>query len=287
MILNDISVAKQYLPSLNLTLANDRFTDFFRRAQEWLVSHVIGETVESKIENGTPIAMSDPREQFVILCQRVIAEKALLDAIPEMDMQLTEAGFAVQNNDSFTPASAQRVDRLLATLPGRIAMDADAVVAYLFDHTADEIHLAWYGSYQFIKLTSCFVPYWKEMETGLKKYSCQSDRFDYDRFYNMLRPGANETRALADYYISVAEYDRLNSLYRNGNLTEVQKKAVSHLKEAVLAELACAFGQARNEVIECRNVMLSDPDSFTEFKASKAFPKRSINLDGGKTVNFL
>lgn len=288
MILHDISEAKQYLPSLNLTPANDHFTDFFSRAQRWLVSRVIGETVESKIDNNQPIAADDPRLPLATLCRRVIAEKALLDAIPEMDMQLTEAGFAVQDNDNFSPASAQRVERLLATLPGRIAMDVDALVEYLFDHTQEnEYRLVWYGSDQFKKLTSCFVPYWKEMESGLKKYRQQTEGFDYERYYNMLRPGANETKALTAYYISEAEFDRLLSLYRNGTLTDVQKTAVSHLKEAVLAELACAFGQARNEVIECRNVMLSDPDSFTEFKASKAFPKRSINLDGGKTVNFL
>lgn len=285
MILNSISVAKQYLPSLNLTLANDRFTDFFLRAQKWLVSHVIGDAVESIIDD-QPIGADDPRYQLVILCQRVIAEKALYDAIPEMDMQLTEAGFAVQNNDNFSPASSQRVDRLLATLPGRIATDCDALVAYLFDKES-EYNDEWRGSYQFIKLTSCFVPYWNEMEAGLKKYRQRAEGFDYDRFYNMLRPGANETRALAAYYISGAEYDRLLSLYRNGQLTEAQRNAVSHLKEAVLAELACAFSQALNEVVECRNIMLSDPDSFTEFKVSKAFTNRSINLDGGKTVNFL
>ena len=60
MILHDISEAKQYLPSVNLTMANDRFTDFFSRAQGWLVSRVIGETVASKIDNNQPIGADDP-----------------------------------------------------------------------------------------------------------------------------------------------------------------------------------------------------------------------------------
>ena len=33
MILSNTKEAVQFLPSLNLTLENDRFTDFFRRAQ--------------------------------------------------------------------------------------------------------------------------------------------------------------------------------------------------------------------------------------------------------------
>ena len=288
MILNNINEARRFLPSLNLTLDNARFEDFFRRAQQWLVSRVIGTETESVIDNCLTVGTDGPLLKLATLCQRVIAEKALYDAIPEMDMQLTEAGFAVQNNDRFAPASAQRVDRLLDTLPGRIATDIDTLVAYMSDHTqAIEHRIGWYGSEQHKRLTSCFVPYWKEMESGLKKYRQQTEVFDYDHFYNMLRPGANETRALAAYYISVAEYDRLLSLYRDGQLTEVQRDAVSHLKEAAIAKLAREPRQAINEVIECRNVMLSDPDSFPEFKASDTFTKQSVNLDGGKTVNFL
>ena len=91
MILSNINQAQQFLPSLNLTLDNDRFKDFFRRAQEWLVSHVIGTDIEETLEIDMGVGQDDFHADLRLLWQRVIAEKALLDAIPEMDMQLTEA----------------------------------------------------------------------------------------------------------------------------------------------------------------------------------------------------
>lgn len=165
MILSNIKDAAKYLPSLNLTLENDRLTDFFRRAQEWLTSHIIGTDIEALIdpdlepEEEEPTEPSieetveeieettetvteeddneeeDPHEVLRRLCQRVIAEMALTTASPEMDLQLTEAGFAVQDNDDFSPASQARVDRLLSKMPERIAADIDALVRYLLDNS--------------------------------------------------------------------------------------------------------------------------------------------------------
>ena len=131
MVLKNITQAQKFLPSLNLTLGNSRFDDFFSRAQEWLVSHIVGSSIEDVLEADVNITDVDMHEELRTKCQRVIAEKAMLDAIPEMDMQLTEAGFAVQDNDDFSPASAQRVDRLLAKMPERIAADVDALVRFL------------------------------------------------------------------------------------------------------------------------------------------------------------
>ena len=167
MILNNITQAQQFLPSLNLTLENNRFHDFFLRAQEWLVSHVIGEVIENVLEVDMNVGQQDIHADLRLRCQRVIAEKALLDAIPEMDMQLTEAGFAVQSNDDFSPASAQRVDRLLAKMPERIAADVDALVRFLMKKSGrvQSAYSDWRSTDQFKYLTAAFVPYFEEYNT--------------------------------------------------------------------------------------------------------------------------
>ena len=120
MILSNTTKAAEFLPSLNLSVDNTRFNDFFRGAQEWLVCHIIGEDIEDVLEEAIPEGQEDQHIDLRTHCQRVIAEIALLKVVPEMDMQLTEAGFAVQNNDNFSPASSQRVDRLIAKMPERI-----------------------------------------------------------------------------------------------------------------------------------------------------------------------
>ena len=283
MILSNITQAQQFLPSLNLTLENNRFEDFFRRAQEWLVSHIIGTDIEDTLEIDMGVGQDDFHAELRLLCQRVIAEKALLDAIPEMDMQLTEAGFAVQNNDNFSPASAQRVDRLLAKMPERIAQDIDGLVRFLMTYsTGNAAYGYWRSSDQFSYLTAAFVPYYEEYN----KIAVPMAK-TYEAYYAALDTVAREMVKVADYYVSKAEIERLVELYRDGDTLQVHRVAIAELKVVGIAAFCGDIAHARNAAVNAREVMLSDPDSFPEFKASSAYSSPTINLDGGKMVNFL
>jgi hypothetical protein len=293
MILNNINEAKQFLPSLNLTLENDRFKDFFRRAQEWLVSHIVGTDIEDVLETDISVGQEDIHADLRLLCQRVIAEKALLAAIPEMDMQLTEAGFAVQDNDDMSPASAQRVDRLLAKLPERIANDIDALVRFLLKNSngTENDHKPydnWRGTDQFKYLTGVFMPLFEEY----KAYCHGLPRKDeapmtYDDFYSIIPLMSRVLREEAGYHVSKAEIDRLLELYRDNSLLEIHRKAIVCLKDCAVAALRYDTKRARDAALQAREVMLSDPNSFPAFKASDAFNKPTVNLDGDKLVNML
>lgn len=285
MILSNINQAHEYLPSLNLTLGNDRFTDFFRRAQEWLVRRVIGHDIEEALEAQIGQNQSDEHEQLRRLCQRVIAEKALLDAIPEMDMQLTEAGFAVQNNDDFSPASSQRVDRLMSKLPERITADTDTLVRYLIDNSKEDVtgYSEWRGTEQYKFLTSAFMPLHEDCSRFAPKPA-----ETYDQFHAAIPIMAREMKKTAAYYVSAEEIDCLLEMYRDGEmLLDVHKSAIEHLKEVAVAAFFKDVKRARNAAVCARDVMLSDPDSFKAFKESTAYANKTIDLDGGKTVNFL
>lgn len=283
MILNNITQAQQFLPSLNLTLENNRFHDFFLRAQEWLVSHIIGEDIEDVLEMDMNVGQEDIHSELRLKCQRVIAEKALLDAIPEMDMQLTEAGFAVQNNQDFSPASSQRVDRLLAKMPERIAQDIDAIVRFLMKtSTGNGAYGYWRSSDQFNYLTAAFVPCFEEYN---KIASPKANT--YEAYYAALDTVAREMVKVADYYVSKAEIERLVELYRDGEALQVHRVAIAELKVVGIAAFCGDIAHARNAAVNARETMLGNPDSFPEFKASSAFNSSNINLDGGKMVNFL
>lgn len=287
MILSKITQATQFLPSLNLDLNNERFTDFFRRAQEWLVSHVIGDGLELMLEIEVGMTATDSHPDLRLLCQRVIAEKGLLDAIPEMDMQLTEAGFAVQNNDQFTPASSQRVDRLMAKLPERIASDVDSLVRFLLknsDGTTNDPkpYDIWRGTDQFLHLTAAFIPFF-ESYNRLALAPAKS----YEEFYNAIPTMAKEMSKVADYYVSSKEVCRLRELYRDGETLEIHRKAIAELKSVAVAAYCCDGQRARDAAASAREIMLSDSDNFPMFKDSDAFNKPSVNLDAGQLVNML
>ena len=284
MILSNITQAQQFLPSLNLTLENNRFNDFFRRAQEWLVSHIVGDGIEDILEIDMNVGEQDIHADLRLMCQRVIAEKALLDAIPEMDMQLTEAGFAVQNNQDFSPASSQRVDRLLAKMPERIAADVDALVRFLMKKSGTEqsAYSDWRSTDQFKYLTAAFVPYFEEYnKIALPKANT------YETYYAALDTVAREMAKVADYYVSKAEVERLVELYRDGEALQVHRVAITELKVVGIAAFCGDMAHARNAAVNARETMLGSPDSFPEFKASSAFNSPTVNLDGGNMVNML
>ena len=290
MILKNITQAQKFLPSLNLTLENSRFDDFFSRAQEWLVSHIVGSSIEDVLEADVNITDVDIHKELRMKCQRVIAEKAMLDAIPEMDMQLTEAGFAVQDNDDFSPASAQRVDRLLAKMPERIAADVDALVRFLMKTSiGNGAYGHWRSSEQFKYLTEAFMPLCEEYSAYINSDFLLEKKpsVNYDDFYAAIPMMGRGLRSVADYYVSRAEIDRLVELYRDNDLLEIHRKAIVSLKDCAVAALRYDMSRARNAAVQAREVMLSDPDSFIAFKASSAFNSPAVNLDGGKLVNML
>ena len=286
MILSNIKEAGKYLPSLNLTLENVRLNDFFRRAQDWLTSHIIGTDIEELLEIDIAASAPDPHEDLRTLCQRVIAEMALTTAIPEMDLQLTEAGFAVQDNDDFSPASQARVDRLISKMPERIAADVDALVRFLLDNsnTSESTYSDWRGTDQFKYLTEAFIPLMEQYnKLALAAFKVTS----YEEFYAAIPVMAREMQKVADYYVSRREVCRLRELYRDGEALQVHRVAIAELKSVAVATYAHDTKCARNYASCARDIMLNDPDNFPMFKASPAFTQKDFSLDGGKTVNFL
>jgi len=280
MILNNLAEAKQFLPSVNLTVANNRFTDFFMRSQTWLVNHVIGTDIETLLEAAVPANTADQHADLRRLVQRVIAERAFLKAVPEMDMQLTEAGFAVQNNDNFTPASSQRVDRLLNTMPSRIVASCDALVLYLMQHSANG-YSAWRTSTQFAHLTQCFMPMVDSYYNfdGSIKWTVE----DYYNYITQLKRGMFET---ASPFVSEAEISRLVELYRDNDMLEIHRRAIAELEACAVYAAKDDRRRALNAAARARTVMMEDPDKFPSFKASKEYANSSVNLNAGKIVNF-
>lgn len=289
MILSNTTKAAEFLPSLNLSVDNTRFNDFFRGAQEWLVCHIIGEDIEDVLEEAIPEGQEDQHLDLRTHCQRVIAEIALLKVVPEMDMQLTEAGFAVQNNDNFSPASSQRVDRLIAKMPERIASDVDALVRFLMKNSIDDgAYGDWRDSEQFKYLTSAFIPLCEVFTaycSGLQPDKKPSMK--YDDFYASIPLMARELRNVADYYVSRAEIDRLLGMYRDNSLQEIHRKAIVCLEDCAVAALRYNMAHARNAAVCARDIMLDNLGDFPAFAASPASSRKDISIDGGKTVNFL
>lgn len=291
MIVNTTSQMKKHLLSFNLKIdeaMESRFSSFLARAQEWVTDHIIGDAIETALEGGAEIGQNDPHGKLRELVGRVISELAYLTSIAESDLQRSEAGFVVQNNDKMSPASLQRVERLIQSLNERINSDCDSLVHYLLKNSApDEEHPSpyedWRDTDQFEYLTDAFIPTMAIMRQNASTMPVQR----WTDFYDM-QPKMNiALRTSVARYVSIEQIDALLSDYRTDELQEIQKKVLRWLRMAVLGEVTNADNATRF-AIEARNYMLQHESAFPEFVASDCYELPSpFNFGDGTVANGL
>ena len=278
---------KKHLLSFNLKIdeaMESRFSSFLTRAQEWVTDHIIGDAIETALEGGAEIGQNDPHGKLRELVGRVISELAYLTSIAESDLQRSEAGFVVQNNDKMSPASLQRVERLIQSLNERINSDCDSLVHYLLKYSkAEDPYDYWRDTPQFEFLTDAFIPTMVIMRQNASTMPVQR----WTDFYDLLPKMNIALRTSVARYVSIEQIDALLSDYRTDELQEIQRKVLRWLRMAVLGEVTNADNATRF-AIEARNYMLQHESAFPEFVASDCYELPSpFNFGDGTVANGL
>ncbi len=287
MIVNTTSEMKRHLLSFNLKMdeaMESRFSSFLARAQEWVTDKIIGSEIEETLEIDLALGQADPHGKLRGLVGRVISETAYLASIPESDLQRSEAGFVVQNNDKMSPASLQRVERLIQSLNERINSDCDSLVHYLLKNSnAEGLYDYWRDSPQFEFLTDAFIP-----TMGIMRQNTSSVPVQRWAEFHDLQPKMNiALRTTVARYVSIEQIDALLSDYRTAELQDIQRKVLRWLRMAVLAEVTNT-DNATHFAIEARNWMLRHESSFPEFVASDCYELPSpFHLGEGTVANLL
>lgn len=287
MIVNTTSQMKKHLLSFNLKIdeaMESRFSSFLARAQEWVTDKIIGSEIEETLEIDLALGQADPHVKLRGLVGRVISETAYLASIPESDLQRSEAGFVVQNNDKMSPASLQRVERLIQSLNERINSDCDSLVHYLLKNSnAEGLYDYWRDSPQFEFLTDAFIP-----TMGIMRQNTSSVPVQRWAEFHDLQPRMNiALRTSVARYVSIEQIDALLSGYRTAELQDIQRKVLRWLRMAVLAEVTNT-DNATHFAIEARNWMLRHESSFPEFVASDCYELPSpFNFGDGTVANGL
>lgn len=286
MIVSNLEQAKAYLPSVNTLVANDRLTDFFRRAQEWVSEKIIGTDIEGTLEIDIPENAPDPHERLRMIVSRVICELAYSDAVSELDLQLSEAGFVVQSNQMVSPASQQRMDRLVASLKERMMNDCDSLVRYLIKNSvARAAYDDWRGTEQYAYLTQAFTP---TMEDAVRSTMTGEDApSTWPDFHGLLPEMAQAIQNVAAPYVSQEELARLIELYRDGETLNVHNRAIGHLRRVAVKETLGDHAGAVMAAIQARKVMVANEGSFLDFAASDRRTLDTVNFGNGPSMNCL
>lgn len=279
MIVKTLEQVQKYLPSFNLKVKVDRISDFLDRAQLWLTTCIMGQDIETTLEADIPENTTDTHEKLRTLASRVICELAYETMIGEMDLQLSEAGFVVQNNQQMSPASQQRTDRLVQTLRSRTCTDCDNLVTYLMKTPS----YYWTNTEQFTYLTDAFIPTLQVM----RQYTGSYQITRWQEFYELVPKMVEALRDPVASYISTEEVDALLTAYRSNTLNENEKKALRWIRMATMAQVI-GYGNFEHFAIEARQWMLKHESDFPAFVNSDRYQLPSpFNPGEGTVANFL
>ncbi len=124
-IIKTNEMLRRYVPNVLREVAGetnlfDKVYPALASAEEWLEDEIVGEKMMDVLSE------ADESNRLYLTAARVVACKAMADAVPMLDLILTPNGFGVVSNANIAPASKERVDRLISSLSSlweRLAAD--------------------------------------------------------------------------------------------------------------------------------------------------------------------
>lgn len=279
----------QYLPSVNFKVESKRFVPYLEEAQREITEKILGNDIEELLENSDSEDLSELKN----LACRAISVTAYLDAVPEMDLQLSEAGFVVASNEAFKPASKERVERLMKSLRRRKTAALDNLLVFLVQNSKDDASPVrdWRGSRQFLLFSLTPVFSFAEFE----KYSIIAGvdesrlKTEWNEFYQLIPTMAVALRKIVAYYVSNEYIDNIRERFCDAEpMLAVERQVIECIARSVVAAVLGEEKIARDTAITARKIMLSNIDQFPIFYKSDSYrlPESSIAGTGGVS-NFL
>ncbi len=239
------------------------FADAVDMAQQSLVNDIIGEELETQLEQ-----KNDNDANLLKLCQRVIAVDAFLKAIPEMDLVLTDAGFAVTSNEQMAPASQHRIQALQNSLQLKLDDSKDKLVAYLLRTGAYE---DWRGTEQFERLSDGLILTFAEFKDAAVYNNITATVYPktWSEFLNLNSALNVALMTNAASYIS-KDYAQeiLEKIRDKETFLPNEKKAIKLIKIAISAFAMGDNNTGYEQIIKATRIMKENPDDFPTYTAS-------------------
>jgi len=220
MILKNLEQFQKAIPT---AVAIENFSDvepYIRSAELWIKNQVLGKDLYDLVDGDT---FAD--EDLLQFCRSVIGNHSFWDAIPFLDLVLTNNGFAVISAQNKVPASKERVDRLRENCLVRRDSEVELLIAFLEDHP--DFHDKWKGSPAYSVMTDCLI----RTATELQQYgNWEGTRRDFLK----LRPKLiQETMTRLEPVFSKDYIDELIKKQRDGDVTNGDLKIIVLLKYAL------------------------------------------------------
>ena len=114
-LIPDNNVLLQFVPNVlksvqGETLLFDKIAPHLEVAEAWLTTTFLSEAVLAKLPH------EDATNKLLHYARMAVVAEAMLHAVPQLDLVLTQNGFGVVSNTNIAPVSKERVERLLLSL---------------------------------------------------------------------------------------------------------------------------------------------------------------------------
>lgn len=220
------------------------------QAENW-----VRDTFTSDKTFNTIVGYTEDNPIRVNLCRLVVAE-ALHKAIPSLDLVFTPNGFAVTQTSNLTPASKQRVDRLI----GSMLSQRDECIARLLPELVGASQ--WLNSVQAQFFGSTLFPDLSVVDAIANVTGSKLDK------YLELRPQIIDLEAsIAEEYISPELMDALRRRNLENTLRPVDRPLVAQIQAQITGYLRGGSFNARR-LADCVNYIRQRPEDFPEWAGS-------------------
>jgi len=218
-----LKTLEQFQKALPTAVGIENFSDvepYIQSAEIWIKSQVLGKDLYDLVN-----AENFADEDLLRLCRSVIGNQAFWEAIPFLDLVLTNNGFAVISAQNKVPASKERVDRLREQCLVRRDSETELLIYFLEAHT--DYHDEWKGSPAYSVMTDCLI----RTATELQQYgNWEGTRRDFLK----LRPKLiHETMIRLEPVFSKDYLEELLEKQRDADVTAGDRKVITLLKYAL------------------------------------------------------
>ena len=282
MIANGTDIGA-FIPTINFKVGNDRLNRFIKNAQEEVVRKILGSDLEQILEIPLNEGDSDTHAVLREKTKNAIYYTAFLNAIPMLDLQMSEAGFVVASNQAVSPASRERVDKLIYGTALTKSEAFESLHQFLIDNSKTSLsqYASWRGTPQFAHLSGGYVISLREFNSCYihGDDSIFGNAVTWDYWYDAIPKMTDALLSDIAEYISGEYITELLEKKRDSEpLLAVENGVDYHIGCAVAAAAHDMKGQMVKQAVLARKIMLRNISSFPTFRNSAAYELPRLNI---------
>lgn len=263
MLVNGYNDMKPFLPSVEMKGTPFVFDDALEVAQSKIVLEILGDDLEQQLEKEE---MDD--RPLLRLAMRAITLEAFLHSIPDLDLVLTDAGFAVVNNEKVTMASRDRVEALKSNTAAKLDDAKDALVAYLVRTSKYD---GWRSSDQFLELSGALFLTFSDFRKTAVLTNTTAQKYPRSwTEYRELIPAMSVALMtdVASYISEDYAYELVEKLRTRSAMSPADQKILGTVKAAVAFYATGDPDTGRQMTLSAFSYMKANLDKYPTFAAS-------------------